>query len=312
MKQILVVFALFAALIFAAGCGDGSSQKPEGGESEKNAGELGGECYPNKTCNEGLSCDEESNLCVEDSENPTDPTEEPTDEPTNPTEPTDPTDNPTDEPTNPTTDPTPDDDADTSEPEPDEDADSTPVSDEDTETTEPTNNEDADTVEPANDDDADSVDPELNFPECSPTSATPCIDPETDLIWSGKSTETMPWADAVNYCISYSEGGLSGWHLPTISELRTLIKNCSGTQMPGGSCGVTDSCLSSSCWTETACYSCSYDSTGGHSKFGETGYFWSYSTGVDSPNYAWYVNFYYGYVSSGSLNGYSDVRCVRW
>ena len=182
MKKFLVVFTLFTALIFAAGCGDGSSQKPEGGDSEKNAGELGGECYPNKSCNEGLSCDEESNLCVEDSGNPTDQTDEPTDEPTNPTEPTDPTteptdptDNPTDEPTNPTTDPTPDEDADTSEPEPDEDADSTPVSDDDIDTPEP-NDEDTDTI-PVSDEDTDTPEPN---DEDSDTIPTP--DEDTDTI----------------------------------------------------------------------------------------------------------------------------------
>ena len=39
-------------------------------------------------------------------------------------------------------------------------------------------------------DDGDTVNenPE-NLSECSPTSATPCFDPETDLIWSGKSAE---------------------------------------------------------------------------------------------------------------------------
>ncbi|MBO4698856.1 DUF1566 domain-containing protein [bacterium] len=190
MKKFSVVFALFAALVFVVSCGDGSSQKPEGGESEKTAGELGGECYPNKTCNEGLSCDEESNLCVEDSENPTDPTEEPTDEPTNPTEstdpttePTDPTDNPTDEPTNPTTEPTPDEDADTSEPEPDEDADSTLVSDEDADNPEP-NDEDTDTT-PVSDEDTDTPEPNDEDSDTTPipdedTDTTPVSDEDTD------------------------------------------------------------------------------------------------------------------------------------
>ena len=150
-----------------------------------------------------------------------------------------------------------------------------------------------------------------SLPECSSSSGTPCKDSSSGLIWSAKASSTYTWQNAVNYCSSYSEGGLSGWHLPTISELRTLIKNCSGTQMPGGSCGVTDSCLSSSCWTESACYSCSYDSTGGHSKFGETDAFWSSSTTSDDTDYAWFVYFSFGRV----LNYYKSydyyVRCVR-
>ena len=148
MKKILVVFAVFAALIFIVSCGGGSSKPADGGESEKNAGELGGECYPNKSCNEGLICDEENNVCIEDPENPADDSdsEEPeTDEDIVDTDPT--------EPTNPTTDPTPDEDADTSETEPDEDADSTPVSDDDIDTPEP-NDEDTDST-PVSDEDSD-------------------------------------------------------------------------------------------------------------------------------------------------------------
>ena len=147
------------------------------------------------------------------------------------------------------------------------------------------------------------------LPECSSSSGTPCKDSSSGLIWSTKASTSYTWQNAVNYCSSYSEGGLSGWHLPTISELRTLIKNCSGT-VTGGSCGVTDSCLSDSCWSDS-CYSCSSDSTGGHSKFGETNPLWSSSTLSDYPDGAWRVGFTYGIVNSLSktYNGY--VRCVR-
>lgn len=154
------------------------------------------------------------------------------------------------------------------------------------------------------------VDP-ANLPACNSTSATPCRDSSSGLTWSARASSDYTWQDAVDYCSSYSEGGLSGWHLPTISELRTLIQNCSGT-VTGGSCGVTDSCLSSSsCWTSSACYSCYYDSTGGHSKFGEIALFWSSSTRSDVTDTAWYVSFSSGGVSDGSKTNSSSVRCVR-
>ena len=35
-------------------------------EPGKQQGELYGRCYPNKTCNEGLVCDEENNTCIKD------------------------------------------------------------------------------------------------------------------------------------------------------------------------------------------------------------------------------------------------------
>ena len=159
-----------------------------------------------------------------------------------------------------------------------------------------------------------------SLPECSASSGAPCYDSTSNLTWSEKATSTMLWQPAVNHCTglnSSNYGGYSsGWHLPTISELRTLINNCEGTQMPGGSCGVRDDevvCLSSSCQGED-CYACSDSTTGGHSKFGETGAFWSSSTMSDSTDRAWYVNFQDGGVFNGSIYifGSGDyVRCVR-
>jgi len=35
-----------------------------GNQSGRKQGELYGECYPNKTCNEGLECDEANNICI--------------------------------------------------------------------------------------------------------------------------------------------------------------------------------------------------------------------------------------------------------
>ena len=63
MKKIFVIFVLFCAFL-AVSCGSGDSQK--------NTGEMNEACYPNKTCNEGLVCDEEKNLCIEDNTNQAD------------------------------------------------------------------------------------------------------------------------------------------------------------------------------------------------------------------------------------------------
>jgi len=130
-------------------------------------------------------------------------------------------------------------------------------------------------------------------------------------MWSPKSSSKMEWADAVSYCNNLTACGYSDWHLPTINELRTLIQNCSGT-VTGGSCGVTDSCLSfSSCWSKESCYSCSYDESGGYSKLGDTSWFWSSSVQSEVPSYRWLVLFDDG--SVGNLNVESNlyVRCVR-
>lgn len=164
-----------------------------------------------------------------------------------------------------------------------------------------------------------------SLPECSSsTTSFPCKDSSTNYIWSAKNTDGKTWQQAKDPCTGLNTsnyGGFSsGWHLPTISELRTLIQNCSATQMPpvgSNTCGVREdesvTCLSSSCWTESACYSCSADSSGGHSKFGDTGWFWSSSLRSDSSHYAWRVDFNHGNVDNIYIdsNYYGRVRCVR-
>lgn len=154
-----------------------------------------------------------------------------------------------------------------------------------------------------------------NLPDCSSTSGTPCRDSSSGLTWSARASSNMKWQNAVDYCSSYSEGGLSGWHLPTISELRTLIKNCDGT-VTGGSCGVADSCLSDSCMSGS-CYCASMENNGGYySKLGDddTINLWSSSTikgALEIYGIAWVVYFRSGYVFYNSKSSSYNVRCVR-
>ena len=153
---------------------------------------------------------------------------------------------------------------------------------------------------------------EKPLPECSPSSGTPCKDSTSGLTWSARASSDMTWYDAKSYCESYSEGGLSGWHLPTISELRTLIHNCSKTET-GGTCGVTDECLSYSECRNDDCGGCTYDENnpGQYSKFGDASWFWSSSTRSDVGNFAWRVDFSYGYVYINIKTSTNYVRCVR-
>ena len=111
-------------------------------------------------------------------------------------------------------------------------------------------------------------------------------------MWSTLSSDTMYWDDAVVYCHNLTECGYSDWRLPNINELRTLIKNCPGSQTDG-SCAVRDSaCLSSSCWSGDC--RCEYrENNGGYySKLGDDDnvLLWSSSTESDTDG-AWYVNF---------------------
>ncbi len=131
------------------------------------------------------------------------------------------------------------------------------------------------------------------------------------LKWSNKSTNEMNWFKAKKYCESLNEDGYSDWRLPTISELRTLIKNCSATKTEGD-CEVADDCLSySSCWS-SVCGGCSDEPDGRYSKLGDSIWLWSFSERSDGKSNAWRLNFLTGSVgSSNNYYGKNSVRCVR-
>ena len=122
--------------------------------------------------------------------------------------------------------------------------------------------------------------------------------------WSDASSDYMTWDEAITYCENL------GGRLPTISELRTLIQNCQGTET-GGECGVTDSCLSSAvCWN-VPCGGCEYDESGKYSVFGDTYWFWSSSVRSGYADSAWGVHFYSGGVLNYGKNSGINVRCLR-
>lgn len=161
-----------------------------------------------------------------------------------------------------------------------------------------------------NDDVLDTIGSVEGLPECGPASATPCMDPATCKIWSAKATGTMLWQPAVDYCANLTEGGFIDWRMPTINELRTLVKDCSGT-VTDGSCKVKETCVTTSCHTSSACESCTSLSSGGHSKFAETDWLWSYST-TENTFQAWGIDFLNAAIEGGyKKTDEHSVRCVR-
>ena len=260
-------------------------------EQGRKQGELYGECYPNNTCNEGLVCDIEENVCIKDPGNP----EEPKDDSDN----IENTDNDTD--------------TDSGDPASDEDVD---IADSGNDSGDSTADEDEDVdIADSDDDSGDSISDEdadgstEDIPDCAPTTGeTPCKDPIKGWIWSKKSSEAMTWEEAVRHCDNMNEGDSEDWHLPNISELRTLIKDCSATEV-GGACSVTANCLSDDCWSENSCFSCTSDIN--HSKLGDSGWFWSSSTRAEHSENAWGTYFGNGRINyrEKSVEGY--VRCVK-
>jgi len=140
---------------------------------------------------------------------------------------------------------------------------------------------------------------------------------------SGLTWQIVPtsgdWLDlpsAGSNCEGLILGGFSDWRLPTISEFRSLIRGCDAT-MTGGTCGVTDGCLSDTECSNDSCGGCDHlagpGSGGAYWPAEMTGriddFYWSSSPVTDYEGYEWCVNFSYGFVEN--LAGYALARCVR-
>ncbi|MBI5501077.1 MAG: DUF1566 domain-containing protein [Deltaproteobacteria bacterium] len=142
------------------------------------------------------------------------------------------------------------------------------------------------------------------------------MDDTSDLCWqhpaelSGRS-----WDAAVTYCDGLVLGGHDDWHLPTITEMRSLIRGCPATVVTSLDCGVSDWCVP--CGT-TPCEGCGY--IGGP---GEGGCYWDDALGADceylpfwtaaatDDGRAWYVYFSYAALFRWETTHALRVRCVR-
>jgi hypothetical protein len=62
--------------------------------------------------------------------------------------------------------------------------------------------------------------------------ATPYTDSAHSLVWSSLSKKSLSyWYNAARYCMELVEGGSNNWRVPTLEEVKTLVKNC-----PEGDC----------------------------------------------------------------------------
>ncbi|MBM4355849.1 MAG: DUF1566 domain-containing protein, partial [Deltaproteobacteria bacterium] len=125
------------------------------------------------------------------------------------------------------------------------------------------------------------------------------------------------WENAKSHCSRLVLDG-GGWRLPTIGELRSLIRGCPATEA-GGSCSVKKgACLARSC-RDDSCNGCG--NFGGpangcywpHYIQGACTLYWSSSPVGDDDGYAWHVFFNSGLVYDGYffVSSGSPVRCVR-
>ena len=58
----------------------------------------------------------------------------------------------------------------------------------------------------------------------------PYTDSEHSLIWSSLAMDFGYWYNVSTYCQGLNEGGSNNWRVPTIDELKTLVKNCTDAE----------------------------------------------------------------------------------
>lgn len=174
------------------------------------------------------------------------------------------------------------------------------------------------------------------WPDCNPATDRCCsttgttfgcyYDSATGKEWeeppSTSSTVTYNFNGARDYCANLTLGGHDDWEMPSISELRSLIKGCSATQT-GGTCRVTDGCYAYNCYLASECngsaqtcypmagpgaIGCYWDSTllGGSSRCDQK--FWSCA---HPSTEAWTVNFATAEIAAWHASFQGGVRCIR-
>lgn len=145
------------------------------------------------------------------------------------------------------------------------------------------------------------------------------VDPASGLMWQN-SQEKMGsiWSMAEQVCADLDLGGHTDWRLPTIGELRSLIRGCPATES-GGSCNLEDwGCLRWSC-RDSSCDGCTAGGGPADGCYwpdgiqGVCGWYWSSSPVQGTSASAWGVTFGGGVVDSADVDDdwSALLRCVR-
>jgi len=137
-------------------------------------------------------------------------------------------------------------------------------------------------------------------------------DSTSNRMWQDPPAGSMGWDPAKDYCSNLLYAGHDDWRLPSIGDLRSMIRGCANTEI-GGDCNIQDGdCLETACW-DTACYGCSDNQGPAAGCYwpdelqGQCTAYWSAST-VWDENAIWNVGFTDASVLPG---GNGHVRCVR-
>lgn len=136
-------------------------------------------------------------------------------------------------------------------------------------------------------------------------------DTTTNLLWKkyAEGGGTRPWQAAQNACESLSFCTRSDWRLPTVGELRSLIRRCPATQA-SGACGVTDACSQYTCRND-ACRGCQVGMYAPDTIVDFQSAYWT-STPADGSSLdgKWVVGFRTAAVEGFTPSSMHEARCV--
>jgi len=138
-------------------------------------------------------------------------------------------------------------------------------------------------------------------------------DPATGLMWQQKGAGPGTHAQAETHCNNLILASHDDWRLPTLDELRTLVRGCAAT-FTGGSCIIPPTKPEDS----QSCVGCSENGGPAAGCYWPTelagpfasvcGAYWSSTL---APNGAYRLSFSQAMITSGSLTHSAYRRCVR-
>ena len=141
---------------------------------------------------------------------------------------------------------------------------------------------------------------------------------DAELVWQNPAAlDQMKWQEAMDYCEALVLDESENWRLPTIGELRTLVRGCDAV-VSGGSCLLNDTCYASNCRNDD-CDGCAENEGPEDGCYWQSGLegiclgYWSSTSVENDDEKAWLLGFgsaviYYG---SGKETYNGNVRCVR-
>jgi hypothetical protein len=144
-------------------------------------------------------------------------------------------------------------------------------------------------------------------------------DPTTGLTWQNPiPQESRNVYGGTAYCNGLVLGGYTDWRMPTIEDLRSLVRGCGATAL-GGACGVMNASATTA--RTSSCEGCGSDGPGINGEYWDralatpsVGFatFWSSSVPSDNATLAWQIDFVNGgRITAESSEFGAPVFCVR-